>query len=179
MIAVVGIILCVLVEKNVIDNPLLLFGKNEGSSKTSGKTQTPETGNSEVELTERTTINTIDRLFKQIHSDDNYYIYSRTRKKTDDTEYIYYDVAEPDNSRGSDVIDCIDAKDGTDEPEATTDCISPAEIVTFRNYKTFPHYRYTFKKISSNNYEFYEKSKIDSGDKKEDTGEKTDEEADK
>jgi len=153
--AVFAIILCVLVEQNLIDNPFLLFSKEPETSKTDTGSQTSDVSEDETKLSDRTTISAIDRLFKQIHSDGNFFIYDRTSQTIDGTSYVYYYVAEPDEEYTSKLTNCGEA-------EAETNCVDSVEIVNNKNYDSFPHYRYTFEKMDSGSYEFYKKEKIES-----------------
>ena len=146
-------VLCILVEQKVIENPLdLISGKKPESS------QTVETDTAKAKLTDYTLINSVDALFVTVRDDedDNYYIYDRTYQKIGGTDYIFYDVAEPaDEDEELDETTADTCEDGE------TDCTTETKTIDEDNYEDYPHYRYSFAKSASGDYEFREKYLIE------------------
>ena len=180
IIAIAAVVLCVLVEQKVIDNPLdLISGKKPESSQVT-------TDEKETELTDQALIKSIDSLFVALHDNDNYYIYNRAYRLLDGKEYIYYDVAEPAekveapalNGELTETAETTETTENVTTTEATdncanadgaeaTNCITTAvEPVSADNYENYPHYRYIFVKNINNAYEFREKHLINDTEEK-------------
>ncbi|MBR2587190.1 hypothetical protein IKE71_02330 [Candidatus Saccharibacteria bacterium] len=152
-LALAAVVLCVLVERGIIENPLNLFAKKSASSAIVLPSY------EETPLTDEELIAEIDKLFTTVYDGEegNYYIFSRTHKKTDDHEFIQYSVAVP-----SAPIVLNGALDSSAQSSVTT-----AQTVTAENFEDFPHFLYVFEKTEAGYYEFLEKTPIDDAEVKE------------
>lgn len=150
ILAIAAATLCILVEQNIIDNPLnLISGKKSESSqqepaKPSEQPVAPTT-TEPVELTNSTLIAAIDAIFEKNVKTDNYYVFSRTFQTLSGKDYIYYDVAE------APAVDCA---------EAVTDCVIAK--ITADDYEKYPAYRYTFVATDFEVYEFQDRAPLES-----------------
>ena len=165
--------LCYLVQADLIENPfpdLLPLT----SSRTVPQTQTPSkpsTSNTtrEVPLTDESLISEIDALFAEAHSGgDNYYIFNKSYQNTGLFELVYYDVADgfsADRCAMQVVENALIGPSVTsesDEGEVDKCQGSVAVAVTESNYELFPMFRYTFKRNTSGNYEYYKTEELES-----------------
>ncbi|MBR2695752.1 hypothetical protein IKE86_02505 [Candidatus Saccharibacteria bacterium] len=150
ILAIAAATLCILVEQNIIDNPLnLINGKKSESSqqepvKPSEQPVAPTT-TEPVELTNSTLIAAIDAIFEKNVKTDNYYVFSRTSQTLSGKDYVYYDVAE------APAVDCA---------EAVTDCV--VAKITADDYEKYPAYRYTFVATDFEVYEFQDRAPLES-----------------
>ncbi len=157
ILAVAAVLVCVLVEQNIIDNPFPNLFKKSPETSEQTPTEKKAEPSAEIPLTDEKLLAEVDKLFVELHKDiPTFYVVSKTYQKIGEDEYIYYNSAEP----STDVTNCINSiTDGED----TTNCktaVSSDVTITAENFQNYSQYRYVFKKTEFGLYEFQEKHPV-------------------